>query len=434
MIERYTHKKLAKIWTEENKFKIWLEIELAVCKALEELGKIPSGVTKRIRKNSIIDLKRILTLEEVTKHEVVAFVNSIIEKNKKDGAYFHFGITSSDIMDTAYSIMLRDSIEVILEEVEALIKSIEKKAKEYKDVVCVGRTHGIHAEPMSFGLKFIHFLDELKRNKKRLIKAKKDVSVCIVSGAVGTFTSLEPKVEKIVAEKLGLHTIGITSQVVPRDIYAESFMAFSLCAGFIERVAVELRHLQRTEVMEVMEEFSKGQTGSSAMPHKRNPISAENLTGCARVIRNFSHVSLENIALWHERDISHSSTERIIGPDVTILLAYMLKRLNALIGRLKINESGINKNLNITNGLIYSSVLLVSLMEKGLIRDKAYKIVQKNAMLLWEEIEKGKDLSFIDILKKDKDVINLIGEKGLEKVFSTKHVLRHVDKIYKKVL
>lgn len=435
MIDRYTHEEIAKIWSDQNRFQRWLDTEIAVCDAWSELDQIPKKSAKKIRETSKVDLDKIKNLEAITKHEVVAFVNSVVEQIGEDGCYFHMGVTSSDIMDTAFSLMMRDSIELVINELDKLMMEVENKARTFKDLVCVGRTHGIHAEPMSFGLKFIHWYDELKRNRLRLVNAKEQSSVCIISGAVGTYAALDPKVETIVAKKLGLNTVGITTQVVPRDIYAEAFNALALCAACIERMALELRHLQRTEVMEVMEEFTKGQTGSSAMPHKRNPISAENITGCARILRGYAGVAMENIALWHERDISHSSAERIIGPDATILTGYMIKRMTGILSRLRIIESSVQKNLNLTHGLVYSSFVLVELMRKGLKRDDAYSVVQESSMKLWKMIEEGNtETMFIDILKKDSRVTMLVSEKELERLFDKMHVLKNVDLIYKKVL
>jgi len=435
MIERYSHKETSSIWSDESRFGRWLEVEIAACEALAETGKIPADAVKRIKSKAKINLPRIKELEEITKHEVVAFVNSVVELIGEDGCYFHFGVTSSDIMDTSFSMMLRDSLKLNLKELIGLMAEVKTKAEKFKDLTCVGRTHGIHAEPMSFGLKFVHWYDELKRNKVRLEKVIEEVSVCMISGAVGTYSALDPKVEELSAKKLGLRTIGITTQVIPRDIYADAFNVIALCGATVERIALELRHLQRTEVMEVMEEFTKGQTGSSAMPHKRNPISAENLTGCSRVLRGYAGVSLENIALWHERDISHSAAERIIAPDATVLLAYMLKRLTGLLSRIRVVESGVEKNLNLTHGLIYSSIVLVALMEKGMKRDDAYVVVQENAMKLWDAIEKGNvTLNFIDVLKKDARVTKLINEDELKKIFDKKNIFKHVDQIYNKVL
>lgn len=434
MIKRYTHEIVEKIWSEENKFKTWLDIEIAICAAMEELKVIPEGVANNIRDKAKINIKRIQELEEITKHEVVGFVNSIIEQIGKNGSYFHYGVTSSDIMDTSFSILLRDSLNVIINELDSLISVVKQKAILYKNLPCIGRTHGVHAEVMSFGLKFLSYYEELLRDKRRLEDVRENISVCIISGAVGTYTSIDPKIENIVAKELGLKTIGVTTQVVPRDIYAECFNALSLLAGGVERIAVELRHLQRTEVMELREEFSKGQTGSSAMPHKKNPISAENLTGCARLIRAYTGSSLENIALWHERDISHSSVERVIGPDATILSAYMLKRLKNIISKLNVDEDKVKENMNITRGLVYSSTLLVALMNKGLKRDDAYKIVQDLSMDFWDKLKEKNDLFFIDIVKNSKEIKKYLNSSEIDSVFDIKHALRHTDLIYKKVL
>ena len=435
MIDRYSHEETASIWTDKNRFQKWLDIEVAVCEAWAELNEIPKDAAKRIKEKSSINLDRIRDLENTTKHEVVAFVNSVIEQIAEDGCYFHMGVTSSDIMDTSFSIMMRDSLGVVLKELDKLMAEVKGKAITFKDLACVGRTHGIHAEPMSFGLKFVHWYDELKRHKNRLTKAKNDVSVCMISGAVGTYAALDPKIEEIAAKKLGLRTIGITTQVVPRDIYAEAFNDLALCGACMERIALELRHLQRTEVMEVMEEFTKGQTGSSAMPHKRNPISAENLAGCARMLRGYAGIALENIALWHERDISHSSAERMIGPDATILTSYMLKRLTGILSRLKVLESRVQKNLDLTHGLVYSSFVLVELMRKGMKRDDAYALVQEDSMKLWGMIESsGTDKMFLDLLKEDARITKFLPTKELEKIFDKKTIFKNVDLIYKRVL
>lgn len=428
MINRYSHEKVFKIWTDHHRFQTWFDIELAVCKAYEELKIIPKETSVVIKKIAKINLERIYTLEAQTKHEVVAFVNSIVEQINENGAYFHYGITSSDIMDTAFSKMLNEAGLLILEELDLLMSVVKEKAFLYKNLLCVGRTHGIHAEPMSFGLKFVSYYDELLRHRVRLVQRLSDTNICIISGAVGTYSLVEPEVEKLTAKFLNMNTHKISSQIVTRDVYADLFNLFALIGGCVERISLELRNLQRTELNELTEGFSDGQTGSSAMPHKRNPISAENLTGCARILRGYAGMSLENQALWHERDISHSSVERVVASDSTILLAYMLKRLSGVLKNININEVAVKKNLELTNGLIFSSFVLSALMEKGLKRDEAYKLVQKNAKILWVDGSKH----FCDILKKDPEILKYLDLNKIDELFKTPNT-KNTDLIYKKV-
>lgn len=428
MINRYTHEKVFKIWTDQHRFKTWLDVELAVCRAYEELNVIPKNVCSDIDKVASINIDRILKLEAETKHEVVAFVNSIVEQIGANGAYFHYGITSSDIMDTAFSKMLNEAGLVIIEELNGLMSIIKEKAFLYKDLLCAGRTHGIHAEPMSFGLKFVSWYDELARHKERLLKRFEAANVCIISGAVGTYSLVEPEVELLTAKFLNMKTHNITSQIVTRDVYSDVFNSIALIGGCVERISIELRNLQRTEVNELIEGFSEKQTGSSAMPHKRNPISAENLTGCARMLRGYAGMSLENQALWHERDISHSSVERVVASDSTILLAYMLKRLRGVLKNISINEEAVHKNLNLTNGLIFSSFVLKALMEKGLKRDVAYTLVQNNAKKLWNK----QSTNFCEVLKQDAEVLKYLDANKIDELFKTPN-LKNIELIYKKV-
>ena len=428
MIKRYTHDEVNKIWTDDNKYKVWLDIELSICKAYEKNKVLPIGVYENIKNNSKINLKRIYELEAITKHEVVAFVNSIVEQVKENGAYFHYAVTSSDIMDTAFSKILFQSGEIILDELDKLMLVVKEKAFLYKDLICAGRTHGIHAEPMSFGLKFVSWYDELKRHKKRITKRLDNANICIISGAVGSYSLVDPEIEKLVAKDLNMNTHDVTSQVVSRDVYADLINAYALVGGCVERICVELRHLQRTELNEIIEEFTDGQTGSSAMPHKRNPISAENLTGCSRMLRGYAGMVLENQALWHERDISHSSVERVVGSDASILLAYMLKRLTGLISRISVNKANVDKNLKLTNGLIYSSIVLAELMKKGLSRVDAYKLTQDCARQIWTD----KTKTFSGILKQDSKISKYLNSNDIDNIFN-KNNMTNTDLIFNRV-
>jgi len=417
MIKRYIHKELSAIWEDTFKYNTWLDVELAISKAFEDKSIIPSGTTAFIKENAKINLERIYQLEQETKHEVVAFINSIIEQIGNYGSYFHYGITSSDIMDTAYSIQLNKSGAIILAELDLLLEAVKLKALEYKNLVCIGRTHGIHAEPMSFGLKFLSWYDELLRHYDRINQRLDAANICIVSGAVGTYSLVDPEIEKLTAKYLAMNTHKITSQVITRDVFADLISSYSLLGGGIERIAVELRHLQRTEVDELREEFSKNQTGSSAMPHKRNPISAENLTGCARMIRGYASMVFENQALWHERDISHSSVERVAASDASILLAYALKRLTNLINNIVVNKDKVTYNLELSKGLVYSSFVLKELTNKGLVRDKAYSLVQTCAKELWN----NNSVHFKDVLKANNEVLKYLNKQEIDNIFNSKN-------------
>jgi len=429
MIKRYSHLQQSLIWDDSFKYKTWLDIELAICNAYEEKKIIPKGASLKIQKTAKINLERIYELEEQTKHEVVAFINSIIEQIGDYGAYFHYGVTSSDIMDTSYSIQLNKGGDIIIAELDGLLKVIKLKALKYKDLICIGRTHGIHAEPMSFGLKFLSWYDELLRHRDRIVQRLDASNVCIVSGAVGTYSLVDPDIEKLTAKYLAMNTHNITSQIVTRDVYVDLFNSYALLSGGIERIAVELRHLQRTEVDELQEEFSKSQTGSSAMPHKRNPISAENLTGCSRMLRGYASMMQENQALWHERDISHSSVERVASSDASILLSYMLKRLTNLINNLVVKEDKVKANLDASKGLVYSSFVLKELTNKGLVRDKAYSLVQTCAKELWS----NNTLHFKDVLKNNSQILKYLNEKEIDDIFYSFN-FNNIDLVYKRVL
>ena len=429
MIPRYSNKKISSIWSDKNRYEIWLKIEIAICEKLYIDKKIPKKDFLLIKNKSKIDVKDIEKLDEKTHHEVIAFLNSVSKKVGKSSRYIHQGVTSSDIIDTAFSLQLKQATEIIINDLKNLLKALKIKAKKYKKTICLGRTHGIHAEPTTFGLKIASFFAEMERNLNRLKIALEDISICAISGAVGTYATINPAIENFVAKKLGLKSEKISTQIIPRDRHAHLFSVFAIIASSIERIAVEIRHLQRTEVREVEEFFSKTQKGSSAMPHKKNPVLSENLTGLSRYIRSSVVPMLENIALWHERDISHSSVERILAPDVTIVLNFALTRLTNLISNLKIYPENMKKNLNLLNGLVFSQALLLELIEKkGIDRQVAYDIVQKNSMTVWKNKE-----NFLDVIKKDKRINGIISDSELKKLFNEKNYLKKIDYIFSKV-
>ena len=399
MIERYSRKELKEIWSDYNRYTIWLEIEIAAAEAMEKLKIIPRGVSKAVKKKGKINVKRILQIEEKVKHDIIAFLTSITERVGPLGKYLHKGMTSSDVLDTCFNLQLKQSGEILLKDLNVLISTLKKQAIKNKFTICVGRSHGIHAEPVTFGLKMLSFYQEFLRNKKRLEAAIDEISTCAISGAVGTFANIDPRVEKYVAKKLGLSVEPISTQVIPRDRHAFYFSALGIIASSIERLSTEIRHLQRTEVSEVEEFFGKSQKGSSAMPHKKNPILSENLTGLSRLIRSSVIPSLENVALWHERDISHSAVERNIGPDANTALDFALVRLNSVVKNLNVYPKKMRKNLDITKGLFFSQRVLLELTNKGLSREQAYSIVQKNAMKAWNN-----QTTFLEVLLKDKIV------------------------------
>ena len=428
MIPRYSLNQVTSIWTDKNRYEIWLQIEILICEKLCIDKKISKKDFLQIKKKAKIDVEDIQKLDKKTHHEIIAFLNSISKKIGKSSRYIHQGITSSDIIDTAFSIQLKKSTEIIITDIKKLLKVLKTKAYKYKKTICLGRTHGIHAEPTTFGLKIAGFYAEMERNLKRLKNAKDGISICAISGAVGTYATIHPSVENFVAKKMGLKSETVSTQIIPRDRHANLFSIFGIVASSIERIATEIRHLQRTEVREVEEFFSKNQKGSSAMPHKKNPILSENLTGLSRFIRSSVMPMMENIVLWHERDISHSSVERILAPDVTISLNFALNRLTNLISNLKIFPENMKKNLDLLNGLVFSQALLLLMIDKkGMERQKAYNIVQKNAMDVWNSKK-----NFLETIKKDRDVRGILNDSELSKLFNTNNYLKKIDYIFSK--
>jgi len=428
MIPRYTRPEMGKIWTDQRKYETWLQIELLVCEALSELGQIPPEVVREIREKATFDVRRVDEIEKVTKHDVIAFLTNVGESIGQQSRYLHYGLTSSDILDTSLAMLLKEASELILQGIHRLLGVLKEKAYQHKETQMIGRSHGVHAEPITFGLKMTQWYDEMKRNLHRMERAKEAVSVGKISGAVGTFAHIPPFVETFVCERLGLKPAPISTQIVPRDHHAEFFTTLAILASSIEKFSVELRHLQRTEVLEAEEFFSKGQKGSSAMPHKRNPISAENLSGLARLVRSYSLAALENIPLWHERDISHSSVERVIAPDATILIDYMINRLASIVENLIVYPDHMKANLEKMGGLIYSEAVLLLLTKKGLSREEAYGVVQRNAMKVWD---KGGD--FKTFLAQDETVRQLLSPEELDGAFDARHHLKHVDEIFQRV-
>ncbi len=429
MIERYTRTEIKNIWEDKNKYSLWLDIELAAAEAMEKLKIIPRGVSKKVKAKAKINVKRILQIEDKVKHDVIAFLTSITEKVGREARYLHKGMTSSDVLDTCFNLQLKQSGEILLTDIDQLLASIKKQAKKHKYTLCIGRSHGIHAEPTTFGLKMLTFYQEFLRNKKRLNDSIKEISTCAISGAVGTFANVNPAVEKYVAKKLKLNIEPISTQIIPRDRHAQFFSTLAIIASSIERFATEIRHLQRTEVLEVEEFFGKKQKGSSAMPHKKNPILSENLTGLARLIRSSVMPALENVSLWHERDISHSAVERNIGPDTTIALDFALARLSSVVKNLNIYPKKMLKNLNITNGIFFSQRVLLELTEVGFTREEAYKLVQKNAMKSWKE-----NSSFLGNILLEKKITNKIPVNKLKKLFNFSYHTKRINIIFNRSL
>ena len=428
MIKRYSRKELVDIWEEYNKYKIWLNIEVTASEGMEKLKIIPKGVSSLVKKKAKIKVKRIHQIENKVKHDVIAFLTSVTEQVGPKARFLHQGMTSSDVLDTCFNIQLAQSGKILLKDIEEILSVLKKQSKKYKNTICIGRSHGIHAEPVTFGLKLASFYVEFQRNKKRLKNAIDEISTCAISGAVGTFANIDPRVEKYVSKKLKLKTEDVSTQVIPRDRHAYFFSVLGIIAGSIERVATEIRHLQRTEVQEVEEFFSKDQKGSSAMPHKRNPILSENLTGLARLVRSYVVPALENIALWHERDISHSSVERNIGPDATITLDFALIRMKNILKNMNVYPKKMINNLNITKGLIFSQQVLIELTKNGFTREEAYKIVQRHAKFSWTS-----DITLLKSLTKDKQLLKKISAKKLNNIFNLSYHTKRINYIFKNI-
>jgi len=428
LIPRYTLPEMAAIWEPENKFKIWLKIEVLACEALAKKGEIPKPALKDIQTKSRFDVDRIDEIEREVKHDVIAFLTCVAENVGASARYMHMGMTSSDVLDTALAVQLKQSANLILKELVAFKDVLERQAKKYKLTPTIGRSHGIHAEPLTFGLKIANWYEEVKRNIDRLKRARQCIAHGQISGAVGTFACIDPDVEEYVCSKLGLKPAPVSSQVIQRDRHAEFFTTLAVISGTIDKIATEIRHLHRTEVLEAEEYFSSGQKGSSAMPHKRNPVITEQMCGLARVVRANAFAALENMPLWHERDISHSSVERVIGPDSTILVHYMLRKMTSMMDKLMVYPDNMMRNLEKTGGLIFSQSVLLALVRKGITREEAYKLVQKNAMQSWT---KGKD--FLTLLKKDKDIRKLLSAGEIDQNFKLKTQFKNIDRIFKRV-
>ena len=428
MIKRYTLPRMEAVWDLKRKYEIWLEVELLVCEAMEQAGQVPRGTAARIRRRARIDTDRIAAIEQVTKHDVIAFLESLSRSAGKDVRHLHQGLTSSDIVDTALAVQMGEALDLILLDLEVLLSVLKKRAFEHRDTIMVGRSHGIHGEPVSFGFKLAIWYEETTRHRDRLRSVRREIAVGKLSGAMGTFAHLGPEIEAYVCKKLGLQPDPASSQIVQRDRHAAYLSALALLAASIEKFATEIRHLQRTEVLEAEEFFSEGQKGSSAMPHKRNPIGSENLCGLARIVRANSLAAMENVALWHERDISHSSVERVILPDSTILIDYMLVRMTDLIRNLLVYPQRMKQNLELTGGLVYSQRLLLALIEKGAQRKEAYEAVQRCAMSAW----KGR-AGFHDLVSKDPFITKRLTHAQIQACFDPKYYLRHMDTIYRHV-
>ncbi len=430
MIPRYTRPEMAAIWTPENKFTIWLEIETLACEKMADLGIIPASVPQLLREKGGFDVARIDEIERDVKHDVIAFLTSVAEHIGPESRYVHQGMTSSDVVDTAFSVQLVQSADLLIAGLESLLAALAKRAREHKDTICVGRSHGIHAEPTTFGLKLAGHYAAFARNLDRLRRAREDIATCTISGAVGTYATIDPAVESYVAEKMGLRPETIATQVIPRDRHAQFFTTLGIIASSIENLAVEIRHLQRTEVREAEEYFSAGQKGSSAMPHKRNPILTENLTGLARLVRAAVTPALENVALWHERDISHSSVERNIGPDACTGLDFALARLAGVVENLIVYPDTMKANLEKLGGLVFSQRVLLALTQAGISREDAYRMVQRNAMKVWEC---GAQTSFDSFLKQDADVTAALPAHEIAAIFDYDHYTKNRDMIFARV-
>ena len=428
MIPRYSREKMSAVWSPENRYQKWLDIEILACEAMAARGAIPAGALANIKAHAGFDIARIDEIERETKHDVIAFLTSVTEKVGPDGRFIHMGLTSSDILDTSLAVLLKEAADIHLDDLNTLIAVLREKAFLHKRTLMIGRSHGIHAEPITFGLKMAIWHQEMTRNRDRLARARETISVGKISGAVGTFSFIDPAVEAYVCEKLGLKPAPVSSQIVQRDRHAEYFSTLAIIGSSLDKFAQEIRLLQRTEVREAEEYFSPGQKGSSAMPHKRNPVLSENLSGLARLMRSYALAAMEDVALWHERDISHSSVERVIGPDATILLDFMLSRFAGLIDKLVVYPDRMKENLEMTHGVVFSQMVLLKLIDKGMSREDAYAVVQKNAMKSWQE-----GVPFKKLLEEDAKVSTLFGKGDLDQVFRTENFLIQVDFIFQRV-
>lgn len=429
MIERYTLPEMGAIWTEENKYQKWLDVELAVCEAWAKEGEIPSQALQRIKKKAGFSIKRIEEIEKVVKHDVIAFLSSVAEKVGEDSRFIHLGLTSYDVVDTALSLLIKEALEKIQKDLASLKDNLKNEALLYKKTVMVGRTHGVHAEPITFGVKLLVWHEETKRHLLRIAKALEVISYGRISGSVGTYIHLDPKIELYAIKKLGLKPAPVSTQVLQRDRHAEVLSALALLSSSLDKFAGEIRHLQRTEVLEVEEPFTRGQKGSSSMPHKKNPVRAERISGLARIIRANLQVSLENITLWHERDISHSSTERIIFPDSFILSDFILAETTDIIKNWKVNTERMKENINLTRGLIFSQSVLLALMKKDMSRERAYQMVQRNSLKAWKE-----RLDFKDLIQSDEEISKILAKKEVDACFSIPPYLEKIDYIFERVL
>ncbi|HDZ90817.1 MAG: adenylosuccinate lyase [Deltaproteobacteria bacterium] len=428
MIDRYTRPEIGGIWEDENRYAKWLQVEIAACEAMCEEGIVPEEALRVIKERAGFSVERIMEIEEETRHDVIAFLTCVAEFVGPESRYIHLGLTSSDILDTSFALLLKEAMNLIIKGVDGFMETLKERALEHKNTVMIGRSHGIHAEPITFGLKLAVWYSEMKRNRSRLENALDQISYGKLSGAVGTFANTSPRVEELACRKLGLTPAAISTQIIQRDRHAQYFTALAVLAGTLEKIAVEIRHLQRTEVLEAEEPFKKGQKGSSAMPHKKNPIGSENISGLARLVRSNSLAAMENMALWHERDISHSSVERVIAPDSTVLVDFMLHRLDRIVDGLVVHSDNMMENLEKTRGLIFSQQILIKLAEKGLERQDAYVMVQRNAMKVWAEGQEFKDL-----IMADGDIRKVLNAEEIEEVFNLSYHLKYVDEIFDRV-
>lgn len=428
MIPRYSREIMSAIWSPENRYQKWLDIEILACEAMAQRGEIPERSLQNIKEKAAFDVARIEEIEKTTKHDVIAFLTSVTERVGEDGRFIHMGLTSSDILDTSLAVLMKEASDILIDDLNRLLTVLKNKAREHKNTLMIGRSHGIHAEPITFGLKMALWYQEMARNRARMLRAKETISCGKISGAVGTFSFVDPDVEEYVCKKLGLQPAPVSSQIVQRDRHAEYFTTLAIIASSIDKFSQEIRLLQRTEVREAEEYFTPGQKGSSAMPHKRNPVLSENLSGLARLMRSYAQASLEDIALWHERDISHSSVERVIAPDATILLDFMLSRFTGLVEKLVVYPDRMLANLNMTRGVIFSQMVLLKLIERGISRENAYGIVQKCAMKSWLENSDFKQLLF-----ENDEVMSFLTSEDIDSVFRIENFLTHVDFIFNRV-